>query len=228
MNEDDDLMAAEWALGLLDGAEAEAATARISADPALQARADWWRGRLAGLAEEGKIVPREALWARISAALPINDNTARLAQRWRAAALAMMVLTVGLMSFIVLRPVPGSGPAPADAAQSAHVLLASLVSDQALSATIAFDPAQGTLAVAPAALEVGAGDAELWIIAADGTANSLGVIDTHTAATHNVAPAHRSLIAPGTSFAITREPRGGSPTGQATGPIIASGKIIAT
>ena len=228
MSEDDDLMAAEWALGLLDGAEAEAATARISADPALQARADWWRGRLAGLAEEGKIVPREALWARISAALPINDNTARLAQRWRATALAMMVLTVGLMSFIVLRPVPGSGPAPADAAQSAHVLLASLVSDQALSATIAFDPAQGTLAVAPAALEVGAGDAELWIIAADGTANSLGVIDTHTAATHNVAPAHRSLIAPGTSFAITREPRGGSPTGQATGPIIASGKIIAT
>ena len=228
MNEDDDLMAAEWALGLLDGAEAEAATARISADPALQARADWWRGRLAGLAEEGKIVPREALWARISAALPINDNTARLAQRWRATALAMMVLTVGLMSFIVLRPVPVSGPAPADAAQSAHVLLASLVSDQALSATIAFDPAQGTLAVAPAALEVGAGDAELWIIAADGTANSLGVIDTHTAATHKVAPAHRGLIAPGTSFAITREPRGGSPTGQATGPIIASGKIIAT
>lgn len=226
MSEDDDLMAAEWALGLLDGAEAEAATARISADPALQARADWWRGQLGGLAGEGKIVPREALWARISAALPINDNTARLAQRWRATALAMMVLTVGLMSFIVLRPVPVSGPAPAS--QSAHVLLASLVSDQALSATIAFDPAQGTLAVAPAALEVGAGDAELWIIAADGTANSLGVIDTHTAATHKVAPAHRSLIAPGTSFAITREPRGGSPTGQATGPIIASGKIIAT
>ena len=226
MNEDDDLMAAEWALGLLDGAEADSAAARIAADPALQERAEWWRGHLAGLAGEGMIVPREALWARISAALPTNDNSARLVQRWRATALAMMVLTVGLMSFILLRPVPTSGPAPAS--QSAHVLLASLVSDQALSATIAFDPAQGTLAVAPAALDVGAGDAELWIIAADGTANSLGVIDTHTAATHKVAPAHRSLIAPGTSFAITREPRGGSPTGQATGPIIASGKIIAT
>lgn len=226
MNEDDDLMAAEWALGLLDGAEAEAAVARISDDPALQVRADWWCGQLAGLAGEDKIAPRQALWARISAALPTNDNSARLAQRWRATALAMMVLTVGLVSFIVLRPVPVSGPAPTP--QGAHVLLASLISDQALSATIAFDPAQGTLAVAPAALDVGAGDAELWIIAADGTANSLGVIDTHTPATHNVAPAHRSLIAPGTSFAITREPRGGSPTGQATGPIIASGKIIAT
>ncbi len=219
MNEDDDLIAAEWALGLLDGAEADAAAARIAADPALQARAEWWRGQLAG---EGKIVPREAVWARISAMLPINDNSARLIERWRATAMAMMVLTVGLISFIVLRP------APAPAPQSAHVLLASLVGERELSATIAFDPAQGTLAVAPAALEVGSGDAELWIISADGTASSLGVIDTHTPATHNVAPAHRSLIAPGTSFAITREPRGGSPTGQATGPIIASGKIIAT
>jgi anti-sigma-K factor RskA len=228
MNEDDDLMAAEWALGLLDGAEAEAAAARISANPALLARADWWRGQLAGLAGEGNIAPREALWARISAALPTNDNNARLTQRWRATALAMMALTVGLMSFIVLRPVPVGLPTPTGAPKGAHVLLASLVSDQTLSATIAFDPAQGTLAVAPAAIEVGAGDAELWIIAADGAANSLGVIDTHTAATHKVAPAHRSLIAPGTSFAITREPRGGSPTGRATGPIIASGKIIAT
>lgn len=224
MNEDDDLMAAEWALGLLDGAEAEGAAARISADPALQARADWWCGQLAGLAGEDKIAPREALWGQISAALPVNDNSARLISRWRTTAMAMMVLTVGLMSFIVLRP----APAPAPVQQSSNVLLASLVGERELSATIAFDPARGTLAVAPAKLEAGAGDAELWIIAADGTANSLGVIDTHTPATHNVAPAHRSLIAPGTSFAITREPRGGSPTGQATGPIIASGKIIAT
>ena len=226
MNEDDDLIAAEWALGLLDGAEADAAAARIAADPAMQARAEWWRGQFAGLAGEGKIIPRETLWARIAATLPINDNSAALVRRWRATAMAMMVLAVGLLSFIVLRPAPA--PAPASAAQSAHVLLASLVGESELSATIAFDPAQGTLAVAPAALEVGAGDAELWIISADGVASSLGVIDTHTPATHNVAPAHRSLITPGTSFAITREPRGGSPTGQATGPIIASGKIIAT
>ncbi len=224
MSEDDDLIAAEWALGLLDGGQADAAAARIAADPSMQARAEWWLGQLAGLAGEGTIVPREALWARISAALPVNDNSANLIRRWRATALAMMVVTVGLMSFIVLRP----APAPAPIQQSEHVLLASLVGELELSATIAFDPARGTLAVAPATLEVGAGAAELWIVSANGTASSLGVIDTHTAATHNVAPAHRSLIAPGTSFVITREPQGGSPTGKATGPIIASGKIIAT
>ncbi len=224
MNEDDDLIAAEWALGLLDGADADAAAVRIAADPALYARAQWWRGQLAGLASESSIVPREALWARISAALPVNDNSANLIKRWRATALAMMVVTVGLVSFIVIRP----APAPAPIQQKEHVLLASLVGERELSATIAFDPSRGTLAVAPATIEVGAGAAELWIVSAEGTASSLGVIDTRAAATHNVAPAHRGLIAPGTSFVITREPQGGSPTGKATGPIIASGKLIAT
>ena len=224
MNDDDDLLAAEWALGLLDGADAAAAAVRIAAEPALRERAEWWGAQFAGLADGSSEAPRDVVWSRIAEALPQNDNSAPLVQRWRSTALALMVLTVGLASFILLRPVPAPAPAP----QAQNILLASLASEQGVSATIAYDPARGTLAIAPAALDVGSGDAELWIIPADGTPRSLGVIDARAAATHIVAPAQRGLIAPGTSFAISRETRGGSPTGKPTGPIIGSGKIIAT
>ncbi len=222
MSDDDDLLAAEWALGLLEGADANAAAVRISAEPALLGRAEWWRAQLAGLADDDSEAPRDEVWSQIAQALPQNDNSAPLVQRWRIAALSMMVLSAGLASFILLRPFPMSAP------QAQNILLASLASDQGISATIAYDPSRGTLAIAPAALEVGAGDAELWIIPADGTPRSLGVINARTAATHTLAPAQRGLIAPGTSFAITRETRGGSPTGKPGGPIIGSGKIIAT
>jgi anti-sigma-K factor RskA len=230
MNEADDLSVAEWALGLLDEAEAAAIGARIAVEPALQARADWWRENFSGLANDRVVVPDDRLWNRISAALPANDNSTALLRRWRMAAVASMILSVGLMSFIFTRPAPEPAQIAdtGTASQNANVLLASLTNPQGVGATIAFDPTRGALAVAPLKLDAGAGDAELWVISADGVASSLGVIDTKTAATHSVAPAHRRLIAPGTSFAVTREPQGGSPTGKATGPIIASGKIFAT
>ena len=65
-----DVLAAEWALGVLEPAEREAAEARAAADPDFAAAAAAWSERLSALAEEAPAVePTADLWPRIAAAL---------------------------------------------------------------------------------------------------------------------------------------------------------------
>lgn len=64
---------------------------------------------------------------------------------------------------------------------------------------------------------------ELWVIA-DNKARSLGVIPG-TAQSRATIPA-TAVPKNGVAFAVSLEPPGGSPTGQATGPILYQGQII--
>lgn len=220
-DDDDEILAAEIALGLLDGPEGAAASRRAVADPALATRVDWWREQFAVLVEDG-VEPGPSLWPRITAALPGNDNAAALVGRWRAAAVAAMLVAVVLGASLALRPAP---PAPLSAPVATPVLLASLTGEPGVLATIAYNAAAGRLTIVPGDLRTGAGDAELWIIPAGGTAHSLGTIDPAKATTTPARADARQFIGTGATFAITREQRGGSPTGQPQGPIVASGII---
>ena len=75
----------------------------------------------------------------------------------------------------------------------------------------------------------GQGDAELWVIpVGSDKAVSLGVIDARQPRSHQLTDEQARLVAPGAVFAISLEPLGGSPTGKATGPIVAKGTLIAT
>lgn len=227
MSDEDDLLAGEIALGLLDGPEREAAVGRLGNDAALAERVDWWRERFEPLSAGDSVEPSEGLWQRIEAMLPGNDNAAVIeARRWRAAALAATVVAGLLGVALVLRPAPVPPAAPsATAPPSAPVLLASIVSESGVVATIAYNPTAGDLTIAPGKFDAGKRDAELWIIPADGTPRSLGTIDPTRAATRPARSDVRRLIARGASFAISLEPRGGSPTGLPTGPILGTGKI---
>jgi anti-sigma-K factor RskA len=78
----------------------------------------------------------------------------------------------------------------------------------------------------PVSLDTGKLYPELWIIPADGKARSLGIV-AGDHATQMVVPANmRVFMEQGATLAITPEPAGGAPGGKATGPIMASGKII--
>ena len=223
MNDDDNILAAEVALGLLDGGEAEAARRRVAADPALASRVEWWRDRFEGLAEE-RAEPSASLWPRIDARLPRNDNSAAQVRRWRAGAFAATLVAVVLGSSLALRPSPAP-VAPSVAPAAAPLLLASLTGEGGVVATVAYDPATARLTLVHGAIDTHQHDPELWIIPAGGTALSLGTIDpVHSTTTPARADARRHIGA-GATFAITLEQRGGSPTGKAQGPIIASGII---
>ncbi|MGD9867975.1 MAG: hypothetical protein AB7U38_08280, partial [Hyphomicrobiales bacterium] len=101
---DNELLAAEYALGTLTGADREAAERRLRQDSVFRAQVEAWEKRLAPLAEATPETPAPGrLWSRIEASLPpvaprsrsmrgvIDDAVASLERRlaaWRIGALA--------------------------------------------------------------------------------------------------------------------------------------------
>jgi anti-sigma-K factor RskA len=224
MTDEDDILAAEFALGLLDEAEALAVQARARTDSVLSLRIAWWRDQLAPLASEVETPPPAGLWSKIEAQLPGNDNSMTLMQRWRAATFASMSVAAALLAFIAFSPQPAPilvPPIPAP-------MMAALSGEKGAVVAVSYDATSGKLVTAPTVLDPGKGDAELWIIPEGGKATSLGVIDAKEAQDHVIAAEKRMLMVPGATFAITQEVKGGSPTGAAQGPIVAAGKIIRT
>ncbi len=224
VTDDDDLLAAEFALGLLEPDEAEAVQRRARTDAPLSLRIAWWRDQLSPLVREAEVAPPAATWDRIAARLPVNDNPAS-GSFWKWATGGMGAVAAALLGVILLNPAPAPTPGPVPA--TAPPLVASLGGERGMAVTVAYDGASGRMLVTPVALDPGKGDAELWIIPVGQTVPvSMGVIDAKTAASHHLDPAHAALVAPGATFAISQEAKGGSPTGKAQGPIVASGKII--
>lgn len=221
MNDEDDLLAAEFALGLLDDAEAQAVQTRARTDATLSLRIAWWRDQLAPLAGEAEIAPPDHVWSRINATIPGNDNP-DTARPWKWATGGMGLVAAGLLAMVVTRP-----PAPTPIAPTAP-MVAALAGEKGAVVAASYDAATGKLVIAPTVLDPGKGDAELWIIPEGGKPVSLGVVNAKATETHNVPAERRALMQPGATFAITQEAKGGSPTGEAQGPIVAAGKIIRT
>lgn len=220
MTDDDDLLAAEFALGLLTPDEAATVGAHVARDDAFAARVIWWQERLSPLAEEAAVAPDDGVWTRIAKALPANDDVRAAMQRWRAIAVGAMTVAAALVVMILVRP-------PAVTSQS-QIMLASLTAAQGTPTTIAYDVQAGVLTIAPGTIATPGKDAELWIIPAGGTPRSLGVIDDAHPSHPSVLNARRALIQPGAKFAITAEPKGGAPQGIPTGPVVSAGLITTT
>ena len=224
MTEDDDILAAEYALGLLDEAEALAVQARARTDAPLSLRIAWWRDQLAPLAGEVATPAPAGVWTKIEAQLPGNDNSASLMQRWRATAVAAMSVAAALILFIAMRPLPVPIVEPA----IPMPMMAALSGEKGAVVAVSYDATSGKLMVAPTVLDPGKGDAELWVIPEGGKPRSLGIVNAKLAEPHVVPGADRSFILPGATLAITQEIKGGSLSGQPAGPIVAAGKIIRT
>jgi anti-sigma-K factor RskA len=222
MSDDDDLLAAEFALGLLDEAEAQAAQARARTDALLSLRIAWWRDQLAPLAREAEEAPPAAVWPRIEARLGANDNAGGGARPWKWATAGLGALAAVLLAIVMLRPsalppVSPVGPPP---------LVASLTGEKGTTVSVSIDDGNGQMRITPLLLDPGTGDAELWVIPVGETVPvSMGVFDARQVSVHDVAQ-KGSLLAPGATFAISLEVKGGSPTGKAQGPIVATGKIF--
>jgi len=221
MTDDDNILAAELALGLLDAREEALLQARIDQDAAFAACVAWWREQLTPLVNEIEVAPDAHVWPRIAGGLPSNDHILRQIQRWRTIAISAMAVAASLLLVIVMKPMPAS--------QSPQVIMAARLDGQAgTAATVAYEARSGQLTVVPGRFDTSTHDAELWIIPDGGAPVSLGVIDARRPTHPSVVTDRRPLIQAGASFAITLEPKGGSPTGHPTGPVVGAGKIAAT
>ncbi len=112
--EEADILAGEYVLGTLAGAERARFEARLAAEPELRAMVDDWTNRLAPLADALPAVePSPEVWRRIEAALTPHapDPAARpsLLSRlgfWRWSAIGGALATAVLALFIAFGPKP--------------------------------------------------------------------------------------------------------------------------
>jgi anti-sigma-K factor RskA len=68
---------------------------------------------------------------------------------------------------------------------------------------------------------------ELWAIPADGKPISLGVIPAGGSGKVELSETQKALIGKPIALAVSLEPKGGSPTGQPTGPVLYQGALAA-
>jgi anti-sigma-K factor RskA len=230
LSPDDDLAAAEFALGSLDAAERAALAARRQREPDLDEAIAAWERRLAPLAEAvPPLTPPQDHLADIErrlAAAPstdalIVDLTTRL-RRWRRSAIAAGSIAAALAIGLGLRE------NMRQAAPHEFVAVLQKSADQpAFVVTVNIETR--SLTVRPVAAPPQPDKAyELWIIDAKlGAPRSLGLLNQQNATAPSVAPYDPAVIEDAT-YAVTIEPPGGSPTGKPSGAPVFVGKLVPT
>jgi anti-sigma-K factor RskA len=221
---EDALIAAEYALGVLDGADRFAAQERIARDRAFALLVAEWEERLAPWAAEiEEVAPPPQVWDRIAATLPQPAPRTGLWQSlafWRGLSLAAGALAAACMAALIYAGIqfgPGTPPEP---------LVASIDGGGRHYFVATIDTIRGNIAVSPAAYAVDATRVpELWLIPADGRPRSLGLLQAERVITIALSRELKALATRDTVLAVSLEPPGGSPTGQPTGPVIGAGKL---
>jgi anti-sigma-K factor RskA len=219
--------AAELALGLLDGDERAAALRRVLADRAFAVEVERWRDRFGDLhALSPEADPPADGLARVDAAIDGSEVglANRRAARWRATAIAASLVAALLFGTMMLRP--GGRDTDRQVTTAPALLVASIKpTDSREPIAVAYDPATKRLSVASAALTGSNKSAELWVIADGAKPRSVGLLAPNDPTNIRVRDDLAPLFKPTAELAISIEPLGGSPTGQATGPVVAAGFI---
>jgi len=227
-------LAAEHALGVLDGAELARARELTLSSPDFARRVHDWQSTIAPIAGEAAgRQPDPSLWPRIEKAVSqISGEGGAVVQLrrqlrlWKGLSLAATAAAATMLFFLAL-PDGGNGRASSPTAPT-PVLVASLSSEQSgTSLSAAYDPADGSLLVTPGLLKGAAGHQhELWIIPEGGEPVAVGLVSPgepqRLAVQLAIAPHFRGQ----STLALSVEPTGGSPTGKPTGPVIASGQLF--
>jgi len=223
LDPNDEGLAAEYALGTLDAAERAEAAARRLREPELDAAISAWEARLSPLLEAApERAPPAGLFERIEAQLGgsgsgvVVELRARL-RRWRATAAGAGALAAALaagLAFLVLaRPTPP---------HQFVAILQKSPDEPAFAMTVDIDKLQ--FSVRPVAAQAPPGKSyELWIIGPKQAPKSLGVID---AATGERDLAGDKAIVRDATYAVTVEPKGGSPTGKPSGAPVFFGRLV--
>lgn len=212
MNADpDDLLAAEYVLGALDGAERAAVEGRSKRDPAFAALIAAWESRLSGLNDDYLPTPAPNLLPQIEARLFGKAPRRAWWRNWSwldnlFGQAVLTALSVALLAWM-LSFSAGEVMTTTLSAETSTLRYTARIEDGQLSLT--------RTAGKPAAP---GHSYELWIIVAGHDPKSLGVIDETLTLT-----APQAEI--GYTLAVTEEPAGGAPQGKPTGNLVAAGQF---
>jgi anti-sigma-K factor RskA len=231
---DDEALAAEHALGVLNHRDRAAAEARMARDPAFAREVEGWRARLAGLFAEIAPVPvSDGVWPRIERMLAANDNfegLRRKLQVWRGAATGAFALAAASVAGIVVMATQPPQVIEAPQAAPGALLNANLATDAGQPLFVAaYDPDRKALIITSL---VPAGTDplhvhQLWLIPpGDKRPRSLGMVEPGTSKAMPMPDDMATMVAEGAELAVSVEDPGGStrPDGP-TGPVAAKGQL---
>ena len=230
--EESEALAAELALGVLEGEDLARARSLARTDAGFGREVGRWSGRLSPLLDDVEPAePPQALWSdierRIGAAADAGSNVVLLRKRvgrWQGIAAGAMALAASLALVLVSQPPRTVAPAETRAPDPMVAMLAD--DRQAMKLVASWDPGSRRLIIAASDMAAEPGHShELWVIPADGTPRSLGTMPSTTRTHMELAEAVSGQLHRGATLAVSVEPAGGSPTGLPTGPVIASGKL---
>lgn len=233
--EDDDLIAAEYALGTLDGEERRAADARRLGDSAFETLVETWELRLSPLSEAaGEAVPPETVWAGILRRIGERGQAAasaggaqiidlsRAVRRWKGATALVSALAACLAAALVV-----TGALREDRADAPTLVAFLQRSGEAPAYLMQADLRDHRLAVKPIAAVAPPGRSyELWIIdPAIGPPKSLGVLES-AASARPLPPSVPPDVLARATYAVTEEASGGSASGAPTSPPLFLGHLV--
>lgn len=237
---DRDGLAAEYALGTLDVVERAEVAARLDVDPELAAAVQRWEATLAPLTlAVPEVAPPAGTWEAIERRIEhlgpggrpalhvvresVATPQAEPAGGWRLWAIAATIAAVALGGLFVRERLAGT-PLPQEP------LVAVLSPDgKAPAFLVSVDVGRRELTIRRIAAEAPQDRShELWLVSdkvSGGKPVSLGLVGGAPSTAELVKYDPAALE--GATYAISLEPRGGSTTGQPTGPVVFSGKLQA-
>ncbi|MER9306758.1 anti-sigma factor [Mesorhizobium sp. M0293] len=225
----DDLLAAEYVLGVLDADERQIASRRIDAETDFARLVDGWEVNFSPLAAaypeiEPPASVKPAIDRRLFASTASMTTPVQPRSLWSSLAFWRGLAAAAVAALAIYIAVPILNP-PVEQPQAR--LVASLAAEGSDVKYLAvYDAAQHEVGLSHVSGERAAGkDFELWMIEGKNAPVSMGVIPAGATARIIVSPAARQKLAQGAVLAVSLEPSGGSPTGQPTGPVVAAGDL---
>jgi anti-sigma-K factor RskA len=225
----DEVIAGEYVLGVLSAEDRRKVEARLASDRNFAAMVNRWEENLSTFNDDyDTLSAPPGVFAAVENRLfetPARD--AMMAGTvaggfwnslafWRSMAFASIAIAAGFA-------ITGSGLLSQKPA--GKPLMAALSGEgSAINLMARYDDLEGSLHITP----VAAGNdsersLELWLVEGDKAPVSLGVLPQTGEGVIAIPAEMRGRITEGAVLAVSVEPFGGSPTGSATGPVIASG-----
>lgn len=224
----DEVLAGEYVVGVLDANARRAVEERMRRDRNFAAIVHRWEENLSGFDDDyAQQTPPAYLFSRIETKL--HGTSQGDVQRmglgsflwtsvavWRSLTAASLVALAVLLGDEILQI--GHIPRPPLVAELAG-------KDSSISLVARYDDAAGRLQFTPVATGARTQHSlEVWLIEGDKAPLSLGVLPQTGEGEITIPAERRRQFAAGVVLAVSLEPFGGSPTGKATGPILALGE----
>jgi anti-sigma-K factor RskA len=224
--DEDEFLVAEYALGLLTPAEYDALGNRLRHEPVLRADLNFWRSRLASLdGEFAEVTAPAGVWPALERRLFADRTAAARTGFWNSLNLWRGFSAAAALVAIVAIGVNVATPRPDANAFAAQVVAALSAQGSSVSVVALYNADTGKLRLTALSGEsVPDKDYELWAIEGSNAPKSMGVITVSGSKDMTLTPDELKGFGAGTTLAISLEPKGGSPTGQPTGAIVAAGK----